>query len=124
MPCQEKAVREQRAANATADYAPWVERLTDELRRSGAIRTSAVEAAFRCVPRHRFLERFYTRGSGDAGAMLDPAAPWTEMAIDPERPTTEQLERIYANAAQMTRIGNGMPTSSTSEPGLMAFMLA
>ena len=116
-------MHEQRIVNTTTDYAPWVERLTEELKRGGAIRTPAVEAAFRRVPRHRFLERIYQRGSGDPGALLEPAAPWSELAIDPERPTPEQLERIYANAALPTRLAGGSATSSTSEPGLMAFML-
>ncbi len=116
-------MEEQVATNGALDHAPWVERLADELKRSGAIRTPAVEAAFRRVPRHRFLERIFVRGSGEAGALLDPAVPWVELAIDPERPTDEQLERIYSNVALMTRITGGMATSSTSEPGLMAFML-
>ncbi len=101
----------------------WIERLVAELIRSGAIRSPAVEAAFRHVPRHRFLETFYIRESGGVDALPAADTEWTAVAVDPTNPAPEQLDRIYSSAALMTRVAGGWPTSSTSEPALVAYML-
>lgn len=67
--------------------------LVDELRRAGLIRTAAVEAALRAVPRHLFL----------------PDVP---------------LAKAYADEAVVTRTGpDGLPTSSASQPSIVAIML-
>src|SRR5262245_19757926 len=69
------------------------ERLVDGLIADGALRSPAVEAAFRAVPRHLFL----------------PDVP---------------LEAAYADAAVPTwRRSDGVPTSSSSQPAIMAIML-
>jgi protein-L-isoaspartate(D-aspartate) O-methyltransferase len=88
-------------------------RLVDQLVETGAIRTEAVERAFRSVQRHRFLDRFmmYT----DDGLQQVPYTP--------DDPAPEHLSTIYSDVALATRISEGEPTSSTSEPSLMAAML-
>lgn len=67
--------------------------LVDGLRRAGLIRTAPVEAAMRAVPRHLFL----------------PDVP---------------LAKAYADEAVVTRTGpDGLPTSSASQPSIVAIML-
>lgn len=81
------------------------------LRRSGAIRTDAVERAFAIVPRHRFLPCFRYRAD--------------KYALVPGRqPAPEVLDLIYANNSLVTHTGgDGDPTSSSSAPSVMARML-
>ena len=91
--------------------------LADELQRGfvdgmivrGAIRTDAVRQAFLDVPRHLFLDRYY---EGD-----------TLVEVDRDGPTEEQLRRIYSDEALVTHRQDARPTSSTSQPGLVAHML-
>jgi protein-L-isoaspartate(D-aspartate) O-methyltransferase len=66
-------------------------RLVDTLKRRGSIRSPAVEAAFRTVPRHLFVPH---RTIADA----------------------------YRDDAIPTRWEHGLPTSSSSQPGIMAVM--
>ncbi|MGH2349227.1 MAG: methyltransferase domain-containing protein [bacterium] len=66
-------------------------RLVDTLKRRGSIRSPAVEAAFRAVPRHLFV---------------------------PHRTATD----AYRDDAIPTRWEHGLPTSSSSQPGIMAVM--
>ena len=69
------------------------ERLVEALLADGSIRSPQVEAAFRAVLRHHFL----------------PDAP---------------LEEVYRAKAIVTRVGSdGLPTSSSSDPRIMARML-
>ncbi|HEX6596775.1 MAG TPA: methyltransferase domain-containing protein [Acidimicrobiales bacterium] len=71
--------------------------LVADLERRGAIRTVAVRRAFATVPRERFV---------------------------PEVADQDGLERVYADAALVTRTSNrGMPLSSSSQPTIMAHML-
>ncbi|HLZ70203.1 MAG TPA: methyltransferase domain-containing protein [Dehalococcoidia bacterium] len=105
------------------DTGPWIERLAGALKQAGAIRTPAVEAAFRNVPRHRFIETFYMRESQGENIIPDANTDWTAVRVDPANPEAEQLDRIYSSAALPTRLTDGRPTSATSEPALMAYML-
>ncbi|MEA3399871.1 MAG: methyltransferase domain-containing protein [Armatimonadota bacterium] len=84
----------------------------DRWRVAGSIRTEAVEEAFRAVPRHLFVDRYY---EGDG---LDEL-----VEVDPEAPTEEQLRRIYSEAALVSHVEDGTPRSSTSQPPLVADML-
>ena len=90
------------------------ERMVDALKRQGRIRSEQVDAAFRRVERHRFIEAVYEFES--SGAVQ--ARPF-----DPDDPTEEQLDAIYQNRALVTRVSNNRPTSSSSEPGVVAEML-
>ena len=69
------------------------ERLVEHLKREGSIRTAAVEAAFRAVPRHPFL----------------PGVAPDEAYQDEAIPTKRQAD--------------GTPISSSSQPAAMAIML-
>ena len=90
------------------------ERMVDTLKRQGAIRSEQVDAAFRRVERHRFIEAVYEFESSGAVQARH---------FDPENPTEEQLDAIYRNRALVTRVSNNTPTSSSSEPGIVAEML-
>ena len=90
------------------------ERMVDGLKRQGRIRSEQVDAAFRRVERHRFIEAVYEFES--SGAVQ--ARPF-----DRDDPTEEQLDAIYQNRALVTRVSNNRPTSSSSEPGVVAEML-
>ena len=71
--------------------------LVADLERRGVIRTAAVRRAFSTVPRERFV---------------------------PEVAAREGLERVYSDAALVTRTDTrGMPLSSSSQPTIMAEML-
>jgi protein-L-isoaspartate O-methyltransferase len=98
-----------------ADVQQFVERYVHQLKTEGAIRSPAVERAFRTVQRHRLLETFYHRPIEAPGFAL--------IHHDPEHPRPEHLELIYANTALATRVVDGMPASSTSQPSLVAQML-
>lgn len=96
-----------------------IERYVDQLKAAGAIRSPAVERAFWTVPRHRLLETFYHRP-------VD-APDFAVVHHDPDHPRPEHLRVIFSNAALGTRVveqfGARMPTSSTSQPSLVAEML-
>jgi protein-L-isoaspartate(D-aspartate) O-methyltransferase len=98
-----------------ADVQQLVDRYVHQLKMEGAIRSPAVERAFRTVQRHRLLETFYHRPL--------QAPDFAPVHHDPEHPTPEHLELIYADTALATRLMDGMPASSTSQPSLVAQML-
>src|SRR5207302_4666063 len=88
-------------------------------RRSGAIRSPAVERAMRTVPRHRLLERFWV-----VDRRVEGQGALSEHEIDPSRPHDESLRLAYHDDALVTRVGpDGQATSSTSQPSLVAEML-
>jgi protein-L-isoaspartate(D-aspartate) O-methyltransferase len=106
-------------ATGQAHLRQLIDRYADRLKAEGAIRSPAVERAFRTVPRHRQLETFFHRP-------LD-AANFTAVHHDPARPRPEDLKLIYSDTALGTRMverfGAGLPASSTSQPSLVADML-
>ena len=125
------------------DVAPWNDRLVATLKEKGAIRSALVEAAFRRVQRHRLLEHYFQ--------WQEPG--WVQRTYDPAQPSTEVLDFIYADQPIVTRTSvykedtdfklaaqlfgvapeetesEGeqpafqAPSSSTSQPGLVAAML-
>lgn len=84
------------------------------LKKQGAIRSEQIEEAFRRVERHRFIEAVYE---------FEPSGTLQARHFDPENPTEAQLDAIYQNRALVTLVSNNTPTSSSSEPGLVAEML-
>jgi len=92
----------------------YVEAYVDRLKESGVLSDSAVEQAFRRVPRHLFVERFF---------ISDDDKEWTSVEHDPGRPKPEHLETIYSDAALITRLRDNEGVSSSSQPGLVAHML-
>jgi len=101
--------------DAVADVRPFVERYVRQLTAAGAIQSAEVERAFAAVERHRLLETFYYRPAGSAQAAV--------IRHDPGRPVAGHLAIIYADNALATRHAGGFPSSSTSQPSLMAKML-
>jgi protein-L-isoaspartate O-methyltransferase len=106
-------------ATGPAHLRQLIDRYADRLKAEGAIRSPAVERAFRTVPRHRLLETFFHRP-------VD-AADFTTVHHDPARPRPEDLELIYSDTALGTRLveqfGARLPASSTCQPSLVADML-
>lgn len=105
------------------DATPWMNRLVDRLSEMGALTSPAVEAALRRVPRHRFLETFYrspaTDGNGEGGR-----APESVLVTqDLNAPRADDLDFIYSSQAITTRRADDLPTSSSSDPALVASML-
>jgi protein-L-isoaspartate(D-aspartate) O-methyltransferase len=106
-------------ATGQAHVRQLIDRYADRLKAEGAIRSPAVERAFRTVPRHRLLQTFFHRP-------VD-AADFTTVHHDPARPRPEDLTLIYSDIALGTRLverfGAQLPASSTSQPSLVADML-
>jgi len=100
----------------------WIERYVRELKSKGAIRSRAVERAFRKVERHRLLEGFYVWPE-DAPRELTQAR-FIEMPLRSGERDPRVLQRIYSDEALVTRLDEeGRPSSSTSQPSLVALML-
>jgi protein-L-isoaspartate(D-aspartate) O-methyltransferase len=99
----------ERQARADALAAKLADALTDTLRITRAIKTPRVDEAFRSVPRHLFVDRYYNKGR--------------IVTVDPRNPAPAQLRRIYSDDALVSHQRRKVPTSSTSEPGLVAQML-
>jgi len=87
----------------------------DDVKARAPIKSEAVERAFRRVERHRLLEHFRT---------YDDDRKWDrEIWLNPVRLSTEHLRMIYSDSALFTRVTEGTPTSSASQPTLVAQML-
>jgi protein-L-isoaspartate(D-aspartate) O-methyltransferase len=76
-----------------------------------------VKRAFETVRRHRFLDGWYHLGVTDAQVNYRP------VSYDRDRPTADQLSEIYSDKAIITETDGILPTSSTSQPTLVARML-
>jgi protein-L-isoaspartate(D-aspartate) O-methyltransferase len=87
------------------------------LRATGAVRTAALEHAFAAVPRHRCVAGFFTR--------LDEPGTGTYVEVPQHGPVPpDLLATVYADRPLVTHLDpDGMPTSSSSTPSLMARML-
>jgi len=109
------------AVTDEADIRPFVERYVEQLKTHGSIQSPAVESAFRQVYRHRLLETFYRPPGPSAGASIYHSPE--PIHHSPDRPLRENLDLIYSDTALGTRFVNGLPTSSTSQPSLVAAML-
>ena len=103
----------------SAEVRERIDAYVDLLVVQGDIRSAAVEAAFRRVPRHKLVDQFFV-----ANKEYSSRAGYRGVAADPENPTAEDLELIYSPRALITRLDpTGRPSSSTSMPGLVANML-
>jgi protein-L-isoaspartate(D-aspartate) O-methyltransferase len=90
--------------------------MVEMLKQEGAITDPAVDAAFRGIPRHLFLDAFYLREQTTPPhwKLIEPSA------LDPE----EWCQLVYADEPRITRLNEiGNPTSSSSAPAIMAKML-
>jgi len=101
----------------TADEAN--QQMVDRLIAEGDLWSRPLIAAFRATPRHRFLDRIFQ--------YQRKRERWREIPL--LEPGAEQLRLIYSDRALIThvspadRAGPGVPTSSSSQPSLMAQML-
>lgn len=99
----------------TGDVHEHLDRLVHELKDGRRIRTALVERAFRTVERHRFLRGF---------SRWDPATSRpVPVQFDSARPSGEAMRIIYSDQALGTRFRDGLPSSSSSQPSVMADML-
>jgi protein-L-isoaspartate(D-aspartate) O-methyltransferase len=95
------------------------QQMVDRLICEGALWSVPVISAFRATPRHRFLDRVfqYSRKS----------ERWREVIT--REPGRDELRIVYSDRALITHLGSehgrqtGIPTSSSSQPSLMAQML-
>ena len=84
----------------------------DELVGRGLVCSPGVERAFRAVPRHWFVERFWVGGRAFACEPGGDDGP------------AEALGLVYSDEALITRRdAEGNPTSSASQPSVVAMML-
>jgi protein-L-isoaspartate(D-aspartate) O-methyltransferase len=94
------------------------QRMVDRLITEGALWSSALIAAFRQTPRHRFLNHVLVYQQRHEG--------WRE--VNTRQPGQAEIDLLYSDRALITRLGqsaSGMPVpiSSSSQPSLMAEML-
>lgn len=93
--------------------------MVDRLIAEGALWSRPLIEAFRATPRHRFVDRIYQ--------YQRKRERWREIPV--QEPAEEALRLIYSDRALIThvsppcRAGPGVPTSSSSQPSLMAQML-
>jgi protein-L-isoaspartate(D-aspartate) O-methyltransferase len=76
-----------------------------------------IRDALLSVPRHRFLDGWYRL------EIQGLQANFHHVVFDRDAPTDQELADIYSNQALMTEHDGIFPTSSTSQPSLVAHML-
>jgi protein-L-isoaspartate(D-aspartate) O-methyltransferase len=97
---------------------PYAEALVDTLKSEGKLSSPLVEAAFRQVPRHPFIDHFYRLEKADRKMQWQEVQPSTVQNSD------TWLHAVYANQPIVTAFDEyNTPTSSSSSPDAMAFML-
>jgi protein-L-isoaspartate(D-aspartate) O-methyltransferase len=95
------------------------DRMVDRLIGEGALWSPALIAAFRATPRHRFLDRVFQ--------FHRKTNRWREVIT--REPGPRELELVYSDRALITHVSKPdadrppLPTSSSSQPSLMAQML-
>jgi protein-L-isoaspartate(D-aspartate) O-methyltransferase len=101
--------------------------MVDQMMAAGTLRTPRWAHVFATVPRHLFLARFFRQTPDHAGwqaiGEFDP--DWAEMVYtDATWVTQLDNDRTRWDTARRTgRPAPGVPTSSSTAPGLMALML-
>jgi len=93
--------------NADGQAAHRRGRYVDGLRRERAIRDDALAAAFGAVPREVFVADGFRTMDGRWLTAADP----------------DFLVEVYRNDALVTKVDDGVPVSSSSQPSLMAIMI-
>jgi protein-L-isoaspartate(D-aspartate) O-methyltransferase len=97
---------------------PYAEALVDTLKSEGKLSSPLVEAAFRKVPRHPFIDHFYLLEKTDCRMQ------WQEVQPSTVQDSDVWLRTVYANQPIVTAFDEyNTPTSSSSSPDAMAFML-
>src|SRR5215813_3438162 len=94
--------------------------LVQALKSQGALKSSDLINAFQKIPRHAFIECFYTI---DASRKEEKLA-WKKHSVTSEEDIPLWLEQIYANEPLVTLVDEvGQPICSSTAPWLMAQML-
>ena len=88
------------------------ERFIDMLHGARVLKRPGLEEAFRSVPRHLFVDRYYDERGGKSRLVN----------VDPRRPTPAQLKRIYRNVVLASH--RPPKVSAMSQPSLVAQMLS
>ena len=97
---------------------PYAEALVEALKSEGKLSSPLVEAAFRDVPRHPFIDHFYQLKK------TDRRLQWQQVQPSTVQNTDAWLRAVYANQPIVTAFDEyDTPTSSSSSPDAMAFML-
>jgi protein-L-isoaspartate(D-aspartate) O-methyltransferase len=97
---------------------PYAEALADALKSEGKLSSPLIEAAFRQVPRHPFIDHFYLLEK------TDRRMQWQQVQPSTVENTDAWLRAVYANQPVVTAFDEyNTPTSSSSSPDAMAFML-
>ena len=97
---------------------PYAEALVDALKSEGKLSSPLVEAAFKEVPRHPFIDHFYLL------ERKDRRMQWQQVQPSTVQNTDAWLRAVYANQPVVTAFDEyNTPTSSSSSPDAMAFML-
>lgn len=98
--------------------APYLQRMVDRLKEKGCIVSPSIEAAFRHVPRHSFIDHYYIQ------TRVGPTMQWNPITVDQVEQADQWLAMIYSNEALITMMSErSQPTSSSSAPCAMADML-
>src|SRR5207248_3672827 len=97
---------------------PYAEALVAALKSEGKLSSPLVEAAFKQVPRHPFIDHFYLLEKKDRRMQ------WQQVQPSTVQNTNTWLRTVYANQPIVTAFDEyNTPTSSSSSPDAMAFML-
>jgi protein-L-isoaspartate O-methyltransferase len=97
---------------------PYAEALVEALKSEGKLSSPLVEAAFKQVPRHPFIDHFFLLETNDRRVQWQQVQPSTVQNAD------AWLRAVYANQPVVTAFDEyNTPTSSSSSPDAMAFML-
>jgi protein-L-isoaspartate(D-aspartate) O-methyltransferase len=84
------------------------ERYVEQIRQSGAPLPAGLAHAFAAVPREAFVAGGFQRRDG---RWVDPGEP-------------DFLDTVYTDDVLVTKVDGGIPVSSSSQPSLMAIMIA
>lgn len=116
-------------APAGQDWPRYARGLADQLTAAGVLADPAWQAAFAAVPRHLFVP---VVEDGDRGPLADAAdraghGGWLR-AVYADQALLTQRRPVPADAAPASGLisaadGGGLPTSSSSQPSVMAVML-
>jgi len=87
----------------------------DGIRARASIKSEPVERAFRRVERHKLVERFFAYG--------EESEAFVEVWVSQASPSIDALRTICSDTPLVTRLSGGLPSSSTSQPALVAQML-
>ena len=95
--------------DATTKSANLRAALADELADTGDLRTHAWRKAFLATPRHAFLSSFHQQTLTGVVEVTEESPDW--------------LHTVYSDASLVIQVTDGLPTSSSTMPGLMMRML-